>query len=266
MKPRLAKTFLFWAVPASLLLVGIAWGVMELKRFALTSDYFRVQRVEVSPTSTRVTREEVLSLLKVSSRANVFALDLNELRLRAETHPWIHAATITRALPSRLEVRVQEQVPVAILSLEQLFYLNKDGRAFAPVELGGTLKLPLLSVEGEKGGGDELRARIKAALEFLPQLQASPLFRESDLGDFTIRRGPEGDSAPFLVTLAFPPEAVRKKGQGRTRLYTGIFGAAEGAQQVARWEAVVRQLVQTGKIPRLIRLELGKKVVVKLDR
>ena len=73
-------------------------------------------------------------------------------------------------------------------------------------------------------------------------------------------------SAPYLLSLRFPPKTLPGKMVQTGRLYTVSLGDGDVNQQVKRWEAVVQHLVQAGKKPRLIRLELGKKVVVKLEK
>jgi hypothetical protein len=97
-------------------------------------------------------------------------------------------------------------------------------------------------------------------------MKQSPVFSEKDLGDMTVRLDAEDGAAPYLLTLRFPPKNLLKKGGQTNRLYSVSFGSDAPGPQVKRWEAVARHLVQQGKNPRLIRLELGKKVVVKVDR
>jgi hypothetical protein len=264
MKP-VARTFTFVALPLALGLVALIWGSMELRRFLLTSPRFAVQSVEVV-TEGKVDREAVLRRADVPLKSNIFSLDLEAIKRKVEEEPWVYSATVVRALPNKIQIHYKPQVPRAILNAGAMYYLNEEGRPFYKIQQGDSLSFPLLQVEGKSSNPDLLRDRVENALAILKELEGNSLFSDKDLGDLTIRPDAEDGAAPFLVALRYPPQSLRKKGDHGSRLYTVSFGAENWNSQTKRWEAVVRYLVQQGKNPRLIRLELGKKVVVKVER
>ncbi|RYZ95037.1 MAG: FtsQ-type POTRA domain-containing protein [Proteobacteria bacterium] len=268
MKASVSRTFVLVGLPLTLLIVGLIWGGMELRRFLFTSPRFAVQEVEVA-TVGKVGKEAILQRAAVPARANIFKLDLDEVKKRVEEEPWIYSATVVRALPNKIQIHYREQVPKAILGAGSMYYLNAEGKPFYRIGQGDSLAFPLIQVEGKSKDSDLLRQRVESALAILEQFRSNPLFTDKDLGDLTVRPDAEDGAAPFLVTLRFPPKALEKKqGKGNppSRLYTVSFSSGGWSEQVNRWEAVVRYLAQQGKNPRLIRLELGKKVVVKVER
>jgi len=265
MKSSVSRTFLLVGLPAALALVGLIWGGMEIRRFLFTSARFAVQEVEVV-TAGNVKKEAILERAAVPARANIFSLNLDDVKKRVEEEPWIYSATVVRALPNKIQIYYREQVPKAILGAGSMYYLNAEGKPFYRIQRGDSLAYPLVQVEGKAKDGDLLRQRVESALGILEEFRQNSLFTDKDLGDLTVRPDAEDGAAPFLVTLRFPPKALAGKGEGRSRLYTVSFGQESFAPQVKRWEAVARYLVQQGKNPRLIRLELGKKVVVKVER
>ncbi len=266
MKPGIARTFLFVGLPAAAATVGVVFGAMEANRFLTTSPRFAVHKVEVL-TKGAADNTELVRLAGVSPGTNIFSLDLAEIRKRVERDPWVHDATVTRELPNKIEITYRSQEPKAILGADSMYYLNAEGVPFYRVQKGDSLSYPLVQVlEGKVGDKELLRERVAASVKILRRFQESKLYNAKDLGDMTVVPDTEDGSAPYLLTLRFPPKTLAGKGGQASRLYTASLGDEEVDRQVKHWEVVVRHLVQAGKKPRLIRLELGKKVVVKLEK
>lgn len=265
MKSSVAKPFIFVGVPVALGLVVLIFGGMELRSFLLSSPRFAVKEVSVS-TKGRAERSSILKLANIPPNTNIFALDLDRVRRSVEKEPWVHSATIVRELPSRIEIQYEPQTPVAILGAGSMYYLNGEGKPFYKIQKGDSLAYPLVQVEGGFKNSDLSRKRVATGLDILKTMATSALFSEKDLGELTVRMDAVDGAAPYVLTLRFPPRPLAGKGKQPNRLYTVSFNDDDLSTQVKHWEAVLRHLVQTGKNPRLIRLELGKKVVVKLER
>lgn len=265
MKPGITRTFLLIALPAALAGVVLLFAGMEVKRFLTTSPRFAVRKVEVL-TKGAADSEELVRLAAIPPGANLFALDLDEIRARIERDPWVHSASVVRALPNKIQVTYRSQKPEAILGADSMYYLNAEGKPFYRVRSGDSLAYPLVQLEGKVKENEGLRERVANSVRILNRFKASSLFHEKDLGDLTVVPEAADGSAPYLLNLRFPPKNLAPKKDQTSRLYTVSLGDGELDPQVKRWEAVVRHLVQAGKKPRLIRLELGKKVVVKLEK
>lgn len=264
-KSSVARTFFFVGFPTAAGLVALVYLGFELHRFLHSSPRFNVRSVEVI-TEGRAEKEEILRLAGISPKDNIFSLDLEQVRKNVEKSPWVYSATVVRALPDKIQIHYQMQVPVAILGAGAMYYLNAEGRPFYKIQRGDSLAYPLLQVEGNAKDSELTRKRVEIALEVLKKLRASKLFNERDLGDITLRAEAEDGAAPLLLTLRYPPQPLAGKSKLPNQLYTVSFGETEIDRQIQHWEAVLRHLAQAGKNPRLIRLELGKKVVVKLGR
>ncbi len=265
MKSGVTRTFLLVGVPSALTMVGLVFVGMEAHRFLTTSPKFGVRRVDVL-TKGAAAPDELVRLAGVTPGANIFSLDLEEIRKRLERDPWVHDATVIRALPNKIQVTYRSQEPKAILGADSMYYLNSEGVPFYRLQKGDSLAYPLVQVDGKAASKEALRERVASSMKILARFKASPLFQDKDLGDMTVVSDTDDGSAPFLLTLRFPPKNLPSKMGQMSRLYTVSLGEQEPDRQVKRWEAVVRHLAQAGKKPRLIRLELGKKVVVKLEK
>jgi hypothetical protein len=265
MKTSVSKTFLLVGLPAALGLVILIFGVLEIQRLLTASPKFGVREVAVLSKGA-ADAEELTKLAGIASGTNIFSVDLEAVRKKVERHPWVHDAAVARVLPNKIEISYRSQVAEAILGADSMYYLNSEGVPFYRVQKGDSLAYPLIQVEGRAKDKEILRQRVATCVRILELLKQSSVYNEKDLGDLTVRTAAEDGAAPYVLTLRFPPKTlVAQKGQ-TNRLYTVTLGDQELERQVKHWEAVVRYLVQQGKNPRLIRLELGKKVVVKLAR
>jgi cell division protein FtsQ len=74
----------------------------------------------------RLGREEVLAAAGVSAGAPVAALDLHRLERRLTRLAWVAEARARLRWPLRLELAVREKRPVALIQLDNLYYLDEN--------------------------------------------------------------------------------------------------------------------------------------------
>lgn len=126
---------------ALLLLVSLPW----LLPMALSGlSFFRVRKVEIRG-AVYLPPSEVLGRLRLDSSASVWD-DRDPLVERLEQHPQIRHAAIQRKLPGTLVVRVEENLPVALVPVGRGFTAI-DGRGKSlPIDPSRTaLDLPILA-------------------------------------------------------------------------------------------------------------------------
>lgn len=105
-KKRRGYLFLLVAVIAA---TSLWWGKLLLSRFA----FFRIREVEVTGTYF-LDPATVVSRMRVDTLHSVWD-DLDGYRVRIESDRQVTQATIVRKLPSTLVVRIQENLPVALI-------------------------------------------------------------------------------------------------------------------------------------------------------
>ena len=132
------------------LLLGSGWYVQDVMT---SGEAFRV--TEIQPIGTvRLSVGEVEALLHGLRGRNIVLADLDAWRLRLLASPWVRDASLRRALPGRIEVRITERVPMAVAHAgEVLLLIDEQGEIVD--EYGpryGALDLPI--VEGLLGKGN----------------------------------------------------------------------------------------------------------------
>jgi len=155
---------------------GVTWSVSALMT---TSDAFAVRHLRIAGT-TRLSPGEIEALLGDLRGANIMLTPLAGWRQRLLASPWVRDASLRRALPGTVEVRVVERIPVAMARAGDVLMLIDDEGTVMD-EFGprySTLDLPI--VEGLLGddsrtGGMPDPARVSLAASALQSLRDASL-------------------------------------------------------------------------------------------
>ena len=142
---RLPKADLSWAARLAwpLLLVGLGFGAYQGAQHLLPYADRPIARISVQGDLAYVSQEAVQRRIEPFTQGNFFSVDLRSMREELERMPWIAHAEVRRVWPDQIDVRLEEQLPIARWGDEAL--LNNQGQAFAPQELNNYQHLPQLS-------------------------------------------------------------------------------------------------------------------------
>lgn len=113
-------------------------------RMLLDWGYFQVATVQVT-SHQRVSAEEIVALSNIQLGSGIFDLDLQRIGRKIEENPWIARASVRRQFPRDVLIDVEERQPVAILSLDYLYYVDGSGAIFKSLEASDRLDLPVIS-------------------------------------------------------------------------------------------------------------------------
>jgi cell division protein FtsQ len=119
------------ALAVLLLLYGALHSVLRLPVFPL-------REVRVTNAVALVTREQVETLIRREINGNFFTLDLAAARTAFASLPWVRNVSMRRRWPDRLEVTLEEHVPLARWG--NLALVNNHGEVFNAAYAGN---LPL---------------------------------------------------------------------------------------------------------------------------
>lgn len=195
---------LLLGLQAVTILLLMAAGTWAGYRKVMGSERLQVARVEVQG-SHFLSEGEVRELLGPAVGENIFSLDIEALKARLRSSPWVASATVTRTLPDTVRVDIHERVPLALAEVDRLYLMDGDG---ALVDIygprTGVFDLPI--VRGLLGVDPESRrARARRAGLLLSDLaelgqEVSEVFVEPN-GDLrVVLRGP-GE----VLLFGYPP-------------------------------------------------------------
>lgn len=130
------RTYL-WPLVLGMLTATVAYGV-------LSSRFFRVQQVVVSGQA-RVSEDALRRLAGIPVGASVFRTREADVRRRLGAHPWIKSVALSFGWSGKVHLRVTEYQPVAVVSMDQPYFVARTGRVVAPLGSEGSGALPLVS-------------------------------------------------------------------------------------------------------------------------
>lgn len=150
---------------AFLFLLGGHWVYAKL----LEDPSFQMRKVEVVGCH-KVSQETLVSLTKVEGMPNLFSLRLGEMAKRIESHPWIEHVRMRKVFPDKVLIQVEERKPIAILQLEEPYYIDERGVIFSRVEDRDGYNYPYLTGltrQAMEKSPEETKELITKALELL---------------------------------------------------------------------------------------------------
>lgn len=152
----------------------------------LENPSFRVRQIEVRGCQ-KIGREALLSLASIEGMPNLFTLRLRDVAKRLESHPWIECVVLRKVFPNKVLIEVEERKPIAILQLEELYYIDAKGVIFSRVGDGDGYNYPFLtglSRQAMEKETEESKQLIMKSLELLitaEKEKASPLGEISEI-------------------------------------------------------------------------------------
>ncbi|MDR2421853.1 MAG: FtsQ-type POTRA domain-containing protein, partial [Deltaproteobacteria bacterium] len=108
------------------------------------SDHFAVRRLKITGLG-RLTMEEAVKAAGLDRPVNNLAFKARAAADSLASLPWVEEAHVSRILPDGLLVEVTEYKPKALVSLDQLYYLDEKGRAFKKLDPGENPDLPIIT-------------------------------------------------------------------------------------------------------------------------
>ena len=147
---------------------------------------FRVREVEIEGYH-KIPKETLLSLLTIEGMPNLFTLQLRDVAQRLESHPWIDHVKVRKVFPDRIWVQVVERRPIAILQLEELYYIDAKGVIFSPLGDRDDYNFPFLTglsretLEKNPGEANRLITKALELLRIAEREKAPPLGEISEI-------------------------------------------------------------------------------------
>ncbi len=168
--------------------VGLGFGALQLRLWALTSPSFALKDVNVTGAK-RAEAPELLRLAGLTRGQNLFRLDPLALARSMGAHPWVKRVEVTRRFPARVSIDVTEHEPKALLALGDLYVLDAEGEPFKRVSPDDKLDLPILTgPTREEYAADEAGTSLKLreGLAFLERYQLSDAAKGAPLSELRL--------------------------------------------------------------------------------
>jgi cell division protein FtsQ len=202
-KNRLAREPLTWRVKQILVRAARAAGVFATILFLLyvgsivyeellTSPYLEIKTIEVEGT-VRVTKQKLIELSGIERGQNILSVGLNEAQDMVKNHPFVKEAEIKRRLPETVNMVITEREPAALVMVDELYVMDKNGELFKRYSVEDGLDLPVITGMGKRitEGEGEFQSAIEPGfrtklLTLIGVLTEGEKFRLEDISEIRV--------------------------------------------------------------------------------
>ena len=174
-------------------LLGV--GAVQGYRWATRAPFFALRDVQVRGNQ-HARSDELIARSGLFPGQNLFRVDLAAAARGVESSPWVLAASVSRQLPSSIELEVREHVPVArVLLGSGDYFSDAEGKLFKRVAADDDAPeraLPLvsgISRDDWDARREESLGQLKAALALISDWREAGLSRDELI---EVRRDPDG--------------------------------------------------------------------------
>src|SRR3954469_1145061 len=180
-------------------------------RFRLeSSDQIAIQGLE------NVSRRQVMEVVGSDIGRNVFFIPLEERKHQLEQIPWVESANVSRLLPNRLQISIQERTPMAFVQVgAKIALIDAHGVVMEmPAKGAKGYSFPVLVGMGESEPLSTRAARMKIYSQLVRELDADGAHNSQDLSEVDL-----SDPEDVKITVSDP--------QGEVLVHLGSSGFAE---------------------------------------
>ncbi len=165
----LIKIFLFFVG-----LGALSFAFITGYQFLSSSSYFRLHNIVVAGVCDDF-KEELIKISGLKEKENLLSIESSTIRKNIERHPWIKSVCLKKEFPHTLYIKVENEEAAAIVILETMSFMDKEGIIFKDVESNDCIDFPV--VTGLSQGDVNNGAKLKRVASFLNAIHlcASPL-------------------------------------------------------------------------------------------
>jgi len=227
----------------------LASGALLTAQMLLESGYFGVDQIRVEQ-QVRVSEGDILDASDIKLGDSLFDLELHMIGRKIEEHPWIARAEVERSFPDQVVIRVVERQARAIIDLDYLYYVDREGVAFKMLESGDELDYPVITGIDRQyllDHPDQTQNSLDLALSLMDQLEQRKLFNLDDVSEIHFDQQ-EG----LIIHTRIGGVPVR---MGKENFYA----------KLDRFEAIYEDLEPRLLALKYIDLNVTDRVIVKVD-
>jgi cell division protein FtsQ len=207
-KPSNRKPKLLIKIMALLtLILGLGFGAKHIYHMMCQSNFFQITAVKIN--GNRMTSKEQIGVLsRVDIHSNLLAINVGQVKLLLESHPWIAKAEIIRDWPNRLLINVKEKSPVALLNRETgLFYLDSSGQIIAAASPSQELDFPVITglenFSFSTAGAAQIPDSLQTVFDLLKLANKNnPILPQQNISE--IHLSEKGELILYLLDRPFP--------------------------------------------------------------
>jgi cell division protein FtsQ len=154
-----------------LLCLGVlSVGLVSGYRFLSSIRWFRVQDIVVTGVEDAM-KGPVIDLSGITDEDSLLSIDTAAVERTISEHPWIRAVSVKRDFPHALHLEVHRERPVAVVVLDRMCLMNREGVLFKEVDENDPIDFPIIT--GLERGDERLSGHLPRVASFLTAYSVS---------------------------------------------------------------------------------------------
>ncbi|MDT8316766.1 MAG: FtsQ-type POTRA domain-containing protein [bacterium] len=218
------------------------------RSFIMTTQFFKLTHVSLEGNK-KVSRNEILKKAGIDDNSNIFSLDIKEAGKSIGDMPWVKTVSMGREFPNKLKIRIEEREPLALIKLEELYYVDEESNIFAKADRETGFDYPVVAGLNKKAllkGSKDTFSKLDKGLAFLKSIRdREGTFSWASVSELVVDK--KGGITVYTIGSGIP-------------VYLGNVGFEK---KLVRAEKTLTDLKQRGVRARLIDADFADKVLVK---
>lgn len=214
----------------------------------LTVEYFYVQEMIFSGCE-KANEDDLYEISGVDHSTSMLALDLKELTKKIKRHPWVKDVAVKKQMPDKVYIGIKERKPVAIVNIDNLYYVDSDAVVFEKLKKGDPTDFLLitgLTEETAFSASGESKDLLKEAVALVRLLSERDTFTDAEVSEINL-------NADKGITLFTYKNAIPIK-----------VGFRFSHERFDKLDRVFAELKRRSITPEYIDIDYDKRVVVKV--
>lgn len=150
-----------------LIMFIVIFGGINLYSYITQSDNFLLEEINITGESY-LTEDEITELAGLRKNTNILQYKIDQIEANLLKSDWIQDVKITRSLPSKFTIEIQERKPIfVVLNNKELYYLDNKAQYIAKVEKNKFIGLPVLYIN------NATMDEIKLLPDFINELETT---------------------------------------------------------------------------------------------
>ena len=138
--------------------------------YAREADAFAIREIIIEGNQ-QLDDIDVRRAARLQIGANIFEISNEDARNHLLQHPWVEEATVVRKLPSRIRIEIVEREPVALVALDHLYLVSRQGAVFKRLGVDDPVDLPVITGIASEQFYDDFDYRTAILLQSMALLQ-----------------------------------------------------------------------------------------------
>lgn len=185
----------------------------------VNSNYFQLEDIEIKGNKL-LSDEDIITYCDLED-INIFNIDRRKLANKLIELPQIKGVVVTRDLPKRLIIEVNERRPIAIIGIQSSYQIiDSEGQIIATTKNLAYWNLPLVTGVEVINEGDqlEINSQIKKAISYLGLLSDQVL---GEISELNITK--EDGIQLFLVDGGVVKLSSNFDNKAKSKIFTSVY-------------------------------------------